>query len=84
MDCDEFRELLAELDPRYLVPGHAANDKEMTKIFVLNAKVSAKLKDSRKVSLCADTWTKKGMTGFSKNYSTLLHSSRPQAVRNKQ
>ena len=63
VDCDEFQELLAELDARYLVPGGAAIDKEMTKILVdLKAKVSAKLKDSCKVSLCADIWTKKGMT----------------------
>ena len=35
----------------------------MTKILInLKGKVAAKIKDSRKVSICTDIWTKKGMT----------------------
>ena len=63
VECEEFRDLLAELDPRYVVPGHTAIDKDMTKILIdLKGKVAAKIKDSRKVSICTDIWTKKGMT----------------------
>ena len=29
VECDEFRELLSQLDPRYSIPGRAALDKEM-------------------------------------------------------
>jgi len=38
-------------------------DKEMTKVLIeLKGKVSAKIKDSSKVSICVDIWTKKGTT----------------------
>ena len=63
VECEEFRELLAELDPRYVVPGRAGIDVEMTKVLSdLKGRVAAKIRDARKVSLCADIWTKKGLT----------------------
>lgn len=44
VDCDEFRRLVAELDPRCLVPAHAAINIDMAKIVVeLKANVSAKI-----------------------------------------
>jgi len=44
VECEEFRELLLELDPRYAVPGRASIDKEITKILIeLKGKVAEKL-----------------------------------------
>ena len=62
------------------MPGRTALDQEMTKPLIeVKGKVSAKIVDSRKLSiiLCADLWTKKGMTeAFVGHYSTLFHPIR--------
>ena len=43
MKCEAFKDLLAELDPRYVVPGGTALDQEMTKLLIeLKGKVSAR------------------------------------------
>jgi len=60
VECEEFYELLAELDPHYIVPGRAGLDVEMTKVLSdLKDKVAAKIGSAHKVSLCADLWTKR-------------------------
>jgi len=47
VECEEFRELLLELNPRYAMPGRTSIDKEMTKILIeLKGKMAEKLKDS--------------------------------------
>ena len=45
------------------MPSRTIIDKEMTQVLIeLKGKVSAKIKDSSKVSICVDIWTKKGTT----------------------
>ena len=59
----EFKELLCELDPLYQVLGIFNNAKELD---VLYSKLKKDLKKSLNsatiISLCADIWSKKGMT----------------------
>lgn len=82
IDCEEFRELLAELYPRYGVPNRTVIEKEMTKVFIeLKGKVSTKIKDSRKVSIrmCRHVDKERRDRSFPRYYSTLFHSNRSQA-----
>ena len=59
----EFRNLLTELDCRYPVPGRAKISKEIDKIVTdLKGKIVSFLQSSRRVNICADIWSKKGMT----------------------
>ena len=63
MEDEEFRALLAQLDDRYWVPGHTVINHEMDKLLIeLKGKIMLKLQDARKISMCADVWSKKGMT----------------------
>ena len=59
----EFRDLLTTLDRHFVVPGRASISKELDKVMAdLKAKIVNVLKDSQRVSICADIWTKKGMS----------------------
>ena len=59
----EFCSLLADLDERYPLPGQAAIMTEMDKLLVdLKGKLMSCLNDARKVALCVDVWSRKGMT----------------------
>ena len=63
VDNEEFRELLAELDDRYVVPGRTLIGTEMDRLLVdLKAKVLARMNQARKVAICVDIWSKKGLT----------------------
>ena len=63
VDNLEFRDLLFALDGRYTMPGRAAMMKEIDKVVIeLKAKISSYLQEASKVSICADIWSKKGMT----------------------
>ena len=63
VDTPEFKELLLELDPRYPTPGRAAVSREIDKVLIqLKANVGTYIAQAKKVSICADIWTKKGMT----------------------
>ena len=63
VDSQEFRDLIAELDDRYTVPNRAAISKEMDRVFVdLKASLLSVLRDSRRVSLTVDIWSRKSMT----------------------
>ena len=57
----EFKELLQGLDARYQVPGRNKVGKELD---ILYSELKRKLSESLsiKISLCADKWSKKGMT----------------------
>ena len=59
----EFRALLNACDPRYHVPGRTAISKE---IDIILSEVKDKIQDSfssaSKINLCADIWTKRGMS----------------------
>ena len=59
----EFQSLLEALDPRYPIPGRTLLGREIEKVlFDMKANIRRVLSAAQKVSLCADIWTKKGMT----------------------
>ena len=59
----EFRELLQELDPRYPPPSRAAMSQEIHKVLIeLKANIGSYIAQAQKLGICADIWTKKGMT----------------------
>lgn len=58
-----FQSLLETLDAKYSIPGRAAIGKEIDKLLLdMKLKVEASLAEARKISLCADIWSKKGMS----------------------
>ena len=59
----EFKDLLHTLDSRYQVPSRPAIAKELDKVLIeLKAKIGSYLQEANKVSVCADIWTKRGMS----------------------
>ena len=63
VDNEEFRELLTEFDPRYQIPHRQKLSKEIENLFhKLRNKLSISMQAARKLSLCADIWSKQGMT----------------------
>ena len=63
VDNSEFRGLIEELDPRYSLPHQNKMESEIEKIYQnSNAKVSESLGGATKISICADIWSKPGMT----------------------
>lgn len=63
MECEEFQQLVRELDPKYEMPSRTLIDKEMTKLYTeLKGIVLAKLQYAHKVSVCVDLWSKKFMS----------------------
>ena len=63
VENEEFRDLLHELDPRYKVPNRKAICQEIDKVYQqLKERIKSVLDDSSSISLCADIWSKPGMT----------------------
>ncbi len=61
VENEEFRELLAELDDRYVVPGRTTIGAEMDKLLVdLKAKVLAKMNQAKKVVICVTSGQRRG------------------------
>ena len=59
----EFLELIHELDPRYHVPGRFKIGKELDLIYSkLRRDLTESLNSAERISLCADIWSKKGMS----------------------
>ena len=59
----EFRDLLATLDNRYSTPSRTLIVKEVQKVLIeLKARIGTFLQEARKISICADVWSKKGLT----------------------
>ena len=59
----EFKDLLHAMDARFSMPGRSAISKEIDKVVIeLKAKIGAYLLEARKISICADIWTKRGMS----------------------
>ena len=59
----EFQELIHELDPRYQVPGRFKIGKDLDLIYSkLKRDLTESLNSAEKISLCADIWSKKGMS----------------------
>lgn len=89
VDNEEFRELLAEFDPRYQIPRRQKLSKEIENLFhKLRNKLSISMQAARKLSLCADIWSKQGMTASFLgitchyfNHSDMKHHSITLAVK---
>lgn len=63
VESPEFHDLLTTLDRHFVAPGRASISKELDKVMGdLKVKTVNVLKDSQRVSTCADIWTKKGMS----------------------
>ena len=61
----EFQELLCELDSRYQMPGRFKIAKELDMLYSnLKENHRKSLDSAERISLCADIWSKKGMTAF--------------------
>ena len=58
----EFRALLNACDPRYHVPGRGIISKEVDVILLKLNKIQDSLSSANKINLCADIWTKRGMS----------------------
>ena len=59
----EFRDLLHTMDSRYQMPSRSAISKEIDKVLIeLKAKIGSYLEEANKVSICADIWSKRGMS----------------------
>lgn len=62
-DNEEFRELLHEIDRRYEVPHRKVISQEIDKEFIhLKDKILSLFSNAVKISMCADIWSKPGMT----------------------
>lgn len=63
VDNEEFRELLQEMDRKYKVPHRKVISQEISKIYShLKEKIQCLLKEALTISICADIWSKPGMT----------------------
>jgi len=63
VECEEFQELISQLDQKYKVPSCAALDRETEALLIeLKKKISAKLQEAGKVAVCTDIWSRKGLT----------------------
>ena len=63
VESPEFTDLLRTLDAKYKVPGRKVVGQETKKVLIeIKAKASAFLQEAAKVSICADTWSKRGLT----------------------
>lgn len=63
VDNVEFRELLTELDPRYVPPHRNKLDFHIQSVYdKLKMKLSTSMKSANVISICTDIWSKPGMT----------------------
>ena len=59
----EFRDLLLTLDKRYQVPGRKKISKEIDSVCAsMTTNIQSLLSKARKINICADIWSKPGMT----------------------
>ena len=58
-----FQSLLQALDSCYPIPGRTLIGKEIDKVLIdMKDKIGIFFSQSEKINLCADIWSKKGMT----------------------
>ena len=63
VDCEEFRDLLSEMDRRYDIPHRWKLGQEINKLYDrLKHNISLHLENAKRVILCCDVWSKQGMT----------------------
>ena len=59
----EFQEFVNELNPRYIVPGRTAMNKELDLLLQeLKGKMCSHLDEAGRIAITIDIWTKKGMS----------------------
>ena len=59
----EFQDLLSTLDHRYHVPSRAQMTKDLENVLIeLKSKIGTFLEEANKASICADIWSKKGLS----------------------
>ena len=63
VENEAFKSFVKSLDSRYPVPGRALISKELDKVVItLKQNMQALMSQARKVALCADIWSKRGLT----------------------
>ena len=63
VENEAFKSFVKSLDSRYPVPGRAVIGKELDKVLVtLKQNIHVLMSQARKIALCADIWSKKGLT----------------------
>ena len=63
VENEAFMSFVKSLDSRYPVPGRALISKEIDKVVItLKQNMLALMSQARKIALCADIWSKKGLT----------------------
>jgi len=63
VDNLKFKDFLHTMDSGYTVPGRGAIGKEIDKVVIeLKAKIGSFLLKANKISMCADIWSKRGIT----------------------
>ncbi len=65
VENEEFRALMEELDPSYVVPCSSRLGEEVDRLVsTIKCNVSTKLMQARQVHLCVDRWFEKGISAF--------------------
>ena len=63
VENEAFKSFVKSLDSRYPVPGRALISNELDKVVItLKQNMQALMSQARKVALCADIWSKRGLT----------------------
>ena len=63
VETEEFRSLIQTLNSRYQVPSRTLIGAEIDHVLLdLKGKIQSYLVNARKITICADVWTKKGMS----------------------
>ena len=77
VENEEFKKFTQVLDSRYEMPGRTKIGKEITTIMIeLKQVISIYLQKAKLVNICADIWTKKGMTASFLGITAHFYSSK--------
>lgn len=62
VENDEFRELIGELEPRYVLPGRGGIRSDLFRLVSkLKTCIGKLISEARQIHFCCDIWSKKGM-----------------------
>ncbi|XP_065673895.1 uncharacterized protein LOC136090846 [Hydra vulgaris] len=82
LDQPSFRKMIKTFDPKFKLPGSATLNKRINERFL---RQSAQLKDlinhTRKVTICLDGWTKKGLTASFLGVSACFYDTTIDKIR---
>ena len=77
VENSEFQRFMESLDPRYPIPSRTLLNKELDKVmFDLKATIQTYMSMARKISLCTDIWSKRGLTSSYLGITAHFFSSR--------